>query len=81
MLGGYLQQDSLFLLLAMSKLSPPAMPPQDDTTRGPPRFGPPRPNAIVTLLETEDDLAGVQTLLYSIKVRVKGPRVPTLGRA
>jgi hypothetical protein len=33
---------------------------------------PPRPDAIVTLLTTDDFLPGAQTLLYSIKVRSTG---------
>jgi hypothetical protein len=33
---------------------------------------PPRPDAIVTLLTTDDFLSGAQTLLYSIKVRSMG---------
>lgn len=30
---------------------------------------PPRPDAIMTLLTTDDFLPGAQTLLYSVKVR------------
>lgn len=33
---------------------------------------PPRPDAIVTLLTTDDFVSGAQTLLYSIKVRSMG---------
>jgi hypothetical protein len=32
---------------------------------------PPRPDAIMTLLHSDDDLPGTQTLLYSLKVRRK----------
>lgn len=33
---------------------------------------PPRPDAYITLLTTDDHLPGAQTLLYSIKVRLEG---------